>query len=259
MLNELVVQNRKAFKVIFKLYTLIIFFLRSDFLLTISSILVLIVSQLLLLVSYLLPIKIILLLAIDTIPVFLSDVFIGYSREEIILILSFSVFIIYGIHLILEKAISFIINRITKRILLNEEQTQDNKFNIKYIDNFFKFTSTLSFVAILFILLFYFLSPIAIALVVYLIIVCNIFLIKKLEMNKVLHFFKFYFYLGFMLVFLLEVFYLLYINTEKVSIIVILLSIVSIRYIFSRGVFLVSKMVFLSSTMNLFCKQITKS
>jgi hypothetical protein len=99
---------KRPLSLIIKLHNLINFFCRKIFFLTVISILMLILSQLFLLLAYLLPLKILILLSLENIPDFLNAIFYNLSREQIILTLSFAVFLMYGIHLFFRKNYGYI-------------------------------------------------------------------------------------------------------------------------------------------------------
>lgn len=246
--------NKKYLLVINKLYYILSFFLRNIFGLTIFAVVVLTLSQLFLIISYLLPIKIILLLSVETIPDFLRIIFNELKRDHIILILSFSVFASYGMHLIFEKMILNVISRSLKVIVLEKKNPKQVKILFRFLESFFRLMSTFTLVFLLYCTLVYLFPIIAISLLLYLLIVIIIFPLIKIEKEKLLHFFKTSFFLGFMIIFLFEIIYLLYFYNGELSIFVILISMIIVRYIFLRGVFIVNKLLVLHRGLNTFNK-----
>lgn len=247
---------KRPLNLIVKLHNLINFFCRKIFFLTFISIFVLILSQLFLLMAYLLPLKILILLSIENIPDFLNTIFYSFSREQIILILSFSVFIMYFTHLLLEKVMVISINKSLNILSVGNLSLEKDSFLKKFIETFFRLISTLLLVFLLLWVLFYIFPVIAITVLFCLLIIAIIFFSGKIEKKKITKFSQISFFIGFIIVFIYEVIYLLYYNTESVSIIIILASIVIVRYIFLRGVFIVSKLLILYRDLNTFYKKL---
>jgi hypothetical protein len=250
---------KRPLSLIIKLHNLINFFCRKIFFLTVISVFVLVLSQLFLLMAYLLPLKILILLSIENIPDFLSTIFYSFSREQIILILSFSVFIMYFTHLLLERIMVISVNKSLNILSVGNLSLEKDSFLKKFIETFFRLISTLLLVFLLLIVLFYIFPTVAIALLFCLLIIAIIFFSGKIEKKKITKFSQTSFFMGFMVVFIYEVIYLLYYSTEGVSIITILVSIVIVRYIFLRGVFIINKLLILYRDLNIFYKKLEDS
>jgi hypothetical protein len=238
-----------------KFYQVILFVTKRIFFVTVFSVLLLTLSQLFLIMAYLLPIKILILLSIENIPDILNTIFYGLEREPIILILSFLVFVMYCLHLVLEKVITIVIEK-NFRFLLNDNIVAIRDIFVKrFLENFLRLLATVSLVFLLFCILLYIFPIIAVALLVYLFIVIGISFAIKIQKEQVIKFFHISFFLGFIVIFIYEVIYLLYYNTEEVSIITILISIVVVRYIFLRGVFIINKLLIVYKDLNTFYKK----
>lgn len=228
-----------------KLFMVIDFFTKKVFLLTVFSILILTFSQFFLIIAYLLPIKIIILLSMNSIPSILSTVFNGFTRETIILILAFFVFISYGVHLILEQLINRLIKRNFKLLAIESEKVIKDVILKRFLENFFRLMSTFLLIVLLFCSLIYLFPQIAGVLFAYLFVIMIIFFSRRIKKENVIKYFHVSFFLGFIIVFIYEVVFILYYSEKEISIITILVSIVIVRYIFLRGVFIVSKLLVL--------------
>jgi hypothetical protein len=156
----------------------------------------------------------------------------------------------------LEKIMATLVNKSLKTLSIDNLNFEKDSFLKKFIETFFRLIATLLLIFLLLIVLSYIFPMVAIALLFCLLIIAIIFFSGKIEKNKITKFSHISFFIGFIVVFIYEVIYLLYYNTETVSIITILVSIVIVRYIFLRGVFIVSKLLILYRDLNAFYKKL---
>jgi len=239
-----------------KLYRVVQIFNNNLLLVTFFSVVLLTLSQLFLIMAYLLPIKILILLSIEEVPEILTVISYGLKRESIILFLSFLVLIMYCIHLVLEKVIHLLIEKSFRVLSDGDNKSIKDVFLKRFLENFFRLMATFLLVFLLFCILVYIFPIIAITLFIYLLLIAMIFFSLRIPKEKVIKFFHISFFLGFIIIFIYEVIYLLYYDTDKLSIIIILVSIVIVRYIFLRGVFIVSKVLVVFRDLNVFYKKL---
>jgi hypothetical protein len=235
-------------------------FLKKVPILLFFAVIVLLSSQVMLLMSYFLPIKVVLLLATPETPTFLSSIFFNLSREKIIMILTGGVFLAYGIYLLSDKASLAMINKIVKKLLEEQENILTYNSHIhKFVETFVRVTATFFLVVSMYILIWYLYPLIGIIIFLYGSLICLIFLKWIMPFPlKYNNFFKASTGLGFMLVFLIEIFDTLYLKTQSFSILTILVVLIVARYIFTRTIYLMNKLVFMYTASDTFYKKINE-
>lgn len=230
-------------------YILYRFFYKKLPFYTVFAAVILLMSQFMLLVSYFLPIKIILLLSSPTVPHIVSSLFPHVGREEIIMILTLCVFVVYGLHLGSEKYAANLIDQISCHLLGMPETARLNhtSFEFKFVDSYIKSLSTLSLMTVLYLLIIFLYQFIAIAMLAYIVIIFFILKIIKVGSHHLNSFFKLVSGLGFILVFVLEILDTLYLKSQEFSILNVLVILIVSRYIFMRSLYLANKLTFLHS------------
>lgn len=224
------------------------------------SIFVSLLTQLFVILSYFLPIKVIILINGDSLPHYLTSIFPNFEKNEIILILTFLIFIFYGISILLEKY-GDKLTLASMRILMHNPHIvirPNNKLIYKYINSFLKFISTLFFLTFMLLLLFYLFPAMAMVLVGYLLFIYLLFTYSHIHNKYYGTFFKLTSGIGFMFIFIYEIVDVLYLHTQETSLLIILLSAVFARYIFMRGYYMVNQLLFVYSNTQQFHKRINE-
>jgi len=241
-------------KKLIHLSNLFLFIFKNNIYFSALAIFTLMLSQVLLLVSYFLPIKVLVLLTRDNISDSLSSIFFNLGREEVILLLTVLVFIAYASYVLLEKYS----NLLVKNIVVKLTGQKENKFVLKFIDNFIKVSATMNFVLLLYCIVLYLFPLIGIAMLIYAIIFYIVLHKVKINRQKYNDFFKLSSGLGFMLIFTLEMVSALYFKSENTSVTKIVIVLVLARYIFTRSISILNKLLYLYSSSNNFYEKIKR-
>ena len=245
-------------KKVIKHINLFQFIVNKNKLLTTFSIFILIISQILLLISYFLPIKVLLLLAVDKIPENFANYFFGLEREEIILLLMLIIFLAFSLHVVTERINDFIINKIILNLTYgNKKFTREQTLVYKYVNTFVKVQSTLVLFLLLYMIIIYLFPLIGISIFIYLSILLIIVLNSFVKKDKFFKFSKISSGIGFILTFVLIVIDMLYFSENNKNFLSILFVLVLSRYIFTRSIYLMNKMLFLHLTMDSFYKTLS--
>jgi hypothetical protein len=245
-------------KKVIEYINLFYFIFNKNKLLTIFSIFTLIISQILLLISYFLPIKILLLLSVEELPENFTNYFFGLTRENIILFLMLVVFLAYGLYIFIERRNDLIISKVILS-LRDEDKCSSKQQTLvyKFINTFIKVQSTLVLFLLLYILIVYLFPFIGIIIFIYLLILLIIVLNGFVNKNKFYEFSKVSSGIGFILTFVLIVIDMLYFNENNRNLLSLLFVLVLSRYIFTRSIYLMNKMLFLHLTMDSFYKDLS--
>ena len=153
-----------------KINKLSIFFFKNFPYIVIFTIVFSLLAQLFLISSYFLPIKVVILLSQEKIPDDLSAILFNIERNEIILIMTLLIFIVYGLYLLFDKFSILLTQYITERLFSTKKESMEakNKLVYKYVDSYFKFISTFTFLVFLFCVTLYFYSFVGIIILLYL-------------------------------------------------------------------------------------------
>lgn len=206
----------------------------------IAIIIFFIFTQLLLLTSFFLPLKILMLLSSQHLHFQLFDL----SRETIIMLLVLLEVVIFCIYLIFDNLIQkFKIVLCKYRDLFDEKNTLLNR----YIDTFIRAYSTIFLIIILTFLVLVLYKLAGYFMLLY--FVAGYFIIHKVKFSKKKYpkFFKAYSGIGFLLIFLVEIYDFLYFNYESITITTLLLILIIARYVFTRLQSILNQLVFLYS------------
>lgn len=227
----------------------------------VASILTTLFAQFFLILSYFLPLKVIILLNMEDLPTYLTSTFSGYHKNEIILLLTFFIFIFYTISMIIEKYSEHLVLNSMRKILnqTDVEIIPSNKLIYKFIHSFFKFIATFFLLLSMYILFLFIFPTVALFLLVCIIVIITIFIyFIKHDEKSYNTYFKMTSGVGFMLVFIYEVIDILYLHTQETTLLTILLSAVLARYIFMRGHYMINQLVFVHTNIDNFYKCIEK-
>ena len=218
-------------------------------------------AQFFLILSFFLPLKVIILLNMEKLPEYLTLFFTGYDKNEIILWLTFSIFIFYAISVIVERYSEYLILDSMEKILDQEnvEIVPSNKLIYKFIHSYFKLISTFFLLLFMYILFLFLFPAAALFLLLCIIVIVTIFIyFIKHNVNSYNTYFKMASGIGFMMVFIYEVIDILYLKTQETSLLIILLSAVLARYIFMRGHYMINQLVFVHTNIENFHVRIKK-
>lgn len=242
----------------FNAYYVFIFFLSKIPFNLFISVFSELIAQFFVVVSYFLPIKVIILLNSKSLPIYLASIFPKMSRNETILILTGFIFLFYGIGMLIDKYNRKLVLNSMNKLIGDRGINSKNKLIYKYIDNYFKFLSAFVLLIIIYIALLYLFPSVAFIFSLYLVlmyIISTLIELNEMDMNS---FLKVGAGFGFMLVFIYEVVDILYIKTQEISLLVILLSVVIVRYLFTRGHYMLNKFIFVHKNMNKFYSRLTE-
>lgn len=224
-----------------------------------ASIFTTLFAQFFLILSYFLPLKVIILLNMEKLPPYLTSIFKGFDKNEIILLLTFFIFLFYAISILVERYSDFLIMDSMEKILNQKkiEITPSNKLIYKFINSFFKFIATFFLLFFMFVLLLFIFRTVALFLLLCCVILVTIFIyFIKHDTKSYNNYFKMTSGIGFMLVFIYEVIDILYLKTQETDLLVILVTAVLSRYIFMRGHYMINQLVFVSTNIKKFYQRV---
>jgi len=244
----------------YKLYGILLYFFKEIPYNLFISIVSTLIAQVFLILAYFLPLKVIILLNMDTLPEYITLYLPGYKKNEIILILTFLILIFYGISTIIDKCNENLLFNSMKKFIGKKSSSinPQNKLVYKFTNSFFKFISTFILLSLIHISLLYIFPEVALFITIYIFLTYYIFQYKDLNENKYNSFLKTASGIGFMLSFIYEVLHILYIDQEKSTLVIIVLTTVFARYIFVRGHYMMNQLIFVHSNIENFHKRIEK-